>query len=203
MTAGYAIDASSVRTIFAFTLTKFAMRLLLPSRRMGVGVRVRVRRLMRIPGQGRNLWMCLAVCGLVVTGCANPWSRLPDNDTTGALRKTFHQPGRMLHGNYCGFGTIDGTLRALPIDALDVACQAHDICYIEGRHHCECDSELRQTVTALIDNPYTSDQLRRRAVVVRSTFSLPVCKVFPHGLMPPRDKSLLEEVNTGVEDEQQ
>lgn len=135
------------------------------------------------------------LAGLLVTSCANPWTKLPDNTTTSAIRHKLHQPGRVNYGNYCGFGTIDGTLSRPPIDELDAACQAHDICYIEGNDHCFCDGWLKQDVAAIIDNPMADRKLRRRAKLVRSAFSLPVCRAFPQGFMPPRDKKLLEAIN--------
>ncbi len=101
----------------------------------------------------------------------------------------------MNHGNYCGFGTIDGTLRQNPIDQLDAACQAHDICYIEGNDHCFCDNWLKRDMAAIIDNPGIGLKMRRKAKLVRSTFKLPVCKAFPQGIMPPRDRRLLDTIN--------
>ncbi len=133
--------------------------------------------------------------GMFVSSCSNPWTRLPDNETTSTIRASLQKPGRMNHGNYCGFGTVDGTLRQKPVDKLDAACQAHDICYIENNHHCICDQWLKQDVTAIIDDPNTEKSIRRRARLVRSTFALPVCNVFPNGIMPPRDRKLLETIN--------
>lgn len=139
--------------------------------------------------------VALLVAGIAVSACANPWTRLPDNERTASIREKLHRPGRMNHGNYCGFGTVDGTLRQKPVDRLDAACQAHDICYIERNHHCLCDGWLKQDVKAIIDDPQTDKKIRRKARLVRSTFALPVCKAFPQGIMPPRDKALLDAIN--------
>ena len=136
---------------------------------------------------------------IAVVSCANPWTRLPDNTTTSAIRDKLHKPGRMNHGNYCGFGTIDGTLKQKPVDRLDAACQAHDICYIEGNDHCFCDGWLKQDVAAIINDPQAPEKIRRKARLVRSTFSLPVCKAFPQGFMPPRDRALLEAIDQAGE----
>ena len=133
--------------------------------------------------------------GVLTASCSNPWTKLPDNETTTALRASLQRPGRMNHGNYCGFGTVDGTLRQKPTDKLDAACQAHDICYIESIHHCVCDEWLKRDVAAIIEDPSTEKSIRRRARLVRSTFALPVCKAFPQGVMPPRDRKLLESIN--------
>ncbi|MEX0346003.1 MAG: hypothetical protein AB3N20_13850 [Rhizobiaceae bacterium] len=137
----------------------------------------------------------LVVPAIVLSACANPWTKLPDNETTSAIRAKLHRPGKLNHGNYCGFGTVDGTLRYKPVDRLDFACQAHDICYIEGNDHCFCDEWLKRDMAAIIDDPKTDQKLRRKAKLVRSTFSLPVCKAFPQGFMPPRDKKLLESIS--------
>lgn len=139
--------------------------------------------------------IAIIVTGVILSACANPWTKLPDNETTSSVRQKLHKPGRMNHGNYCGFGTVDGTLQQKPVDRLDAACQAHDICYIERNHHCFCDGWLKQDVAAIIDDPQTDKKIRRKARLVRSTFALPVCKAFPQGIMPPRDKALLDSIN--------
>ncbi len=141
----------------------------------------------------------VVLLAVFVAACSNPWQRLPDNDTTSAIREKLHQPRRMNHGNYCGFGTIDGTLRNKPVDRLDAACQAHDICYIEGNDHCFCDGWLKQDVAAIIADPQAPKKTRRKARLVRATFSLPVCKAFPQGFLPPRDKALLNAIDQANE----
>lgn len=143
----------------------------------------------------RIIAACL-LAGLTVS-CANPWQGIDDTPATSAIRAMVHKGGRVSHGNYCGFGTIDGTLSRRPVDRLDAICQKHDICYTRGVHHCQCDAELREAVAQFIADPTVSRALRRKARLVRSTFALPVCKVFPYGFMPPRDPRTLDDVDTG------
>ena len=146
---------------------------------------------------GAGIGLCLAALLLLSASCANPWTKIEPTPATIALKNRLHGPGRVVHGNYCGFGTIDGTLRIAPVDRLDAICQQHDICYTEGRHHCDCDAQLRAAVAQLIHDPATSPAIRRQARLVRTTFALPFCRLFPHGIMPPRDRKLLDDVNAG------
>lgn len=139
----------------------------------------------------------LALIALAVVSCANPWTRIEETPRTLALKEKLHGSGRVAHGNYCGFGTIDGKLSQPPVDRLDAICQQHDICYTAGTHHCQCDRELNEAVRLFIDDPATSPEMRRKARLVRATFALPICKIFPHGVMPPRNRELLNDVNTG------
>lgn len=149
--------------------------------------------------QRRDVTTCiataLAVVFLLVLGsCSNPWTQIRETETTAALKRKLQGPGRVMHGHYCGFGTIDGTLRQPPVDRLDEACRQHDICYTQGRHHCDCDHQLRSAVARIIADPATSPRIRRKARLVRSTFALPFCRLFPQGIMPPRDRKMLDDV---------
>lgn len=139
----------------------------------------------------------LVLVAFALAACANPWTQIEETPRTLALKERLHGGGHVAHGNYCGFGTIDGRLSQPPVDRLDAICQRHDICYTAGTHHCQCDRELREAVRQYIDDPATTDEMRRTARLVRATFALPVCKVFPYGVMPPRDRELLNDVNTG------
>ena len=43
----------------------------------------------------------------------------------------------LFHSHWCGAGDQN---RAAPVDALDAACRAHDLCYKRvGRNACSCD----------------------------------------------------------------
>lgn len=53
--------------------------------------------------------------------------------------------------NWCGPG-CNGP--GAPINSVDAACQAHDICYRMGGHPCECDQEFLYRLRQEID-PYT------------------------------------------------
>ncbi|MFD1205964.1 MULTISPECIES: phospholipase [Sporosarcina] len=41
-----------------------------------------------------------------------------------------------------------------PINDVDAACRAHDICYATGRNRCECDREFLRALHSKID-PFT------------------------------------------------
>lgn len=143
-----------------------------------------------------NLLRAILMAGLLAS-CANPWQHIDDTPTTVALKERIHRAGRVAHGNYCGFGTADGTLAKPPVDRLDAICQKHDICYTAKIHHCRCDEELREAVQQYMDDPAVTKEMRRKARLVLATFALPVCRVFPQGIMPPRDPGLLNNVNPG------
>lgn len=130
---------------------------------------------------------------LVVGGCSNPW--IPKGETAlsfGGLRE--NKPSRLVVGNYCGIGARHGDLAAPPVDALDAICLEHDACFIAGRERPDCNRELVEAITALLADPATSGDMRRRARIVRGLFPLaaPAFAVFPEGLAPPRKKDVLQ-----------
>ncbi|WP_342514425.1 phospholipase [Sporosarcina sp. FSL K6-1522] len=51
--------------------------------------------------------------------------------------------------NWCGPG-CNGP--GAPINAVDAACKAHDICYRKGRSPCECDQEFLCRLRPHIDS---------------------------------------------------
>jgi hypothetical protein len=54
-------------------------------------------------------------------------------------------------GNWCGPGYPKPGENPKPVDALDVACKAHDLCYAKsGYSACACDQQLVKTVERLI-----------------------------------------------------
>lgn len=60
-----------------------------------------------------------------------------------------------VHGQYCGPGNAGGE----PIDDVDSACRAHDICYFEnGRFNPDCDGKFVDTLTKLLDKKLTIKQ---------------------------------------------
>ncbi|MCG7391429.1 hypothetical protein MHY87_00720 [Microvirga sp. ACRRW] len=80
----------------------------------------------------------------------------------------------LFHGNWCGAGDAN---RASPIDRLDAACRAHDLCYERvGRGACICDQALLKATAALIRNPTTQANLRSKAATVNSLFSAVLCR---------------------------
>ncbi|MFJ7936574.1 phospholipase [Sporosarcina sp. NPDC096371] len=50
--------------------------------------------------------------------------------------------------NWCGPG-CNGP--GPPINDVDAACKAHDICYFKGRRACDCDREFLDRLRPLID----------------------------------------------------
>jgi hypothetical protein len=80
----------------------------------------------------------------------------------------------LFHGNWCGAGDAN---RASPVDALDAACRAHDLCYERvGRGACICDRALLKATAVLIRSPATEESLRSKAATVNSLFSAALCR---------------------------
>lgn len=66
--------------------------------------------------------------------------------------------------------------RAAPVDALDAACRAHDLCYERtGRNACSCDKAFLKATAGLIANPRTDETLRSKAATANSLFSATPC----------------------------
>jgi hypothetical protein len=88
----------------------------------------------------------------------------------------------LFHGNWCGAGDAD---RASPVDALDAACRAHDLCYERvGRGACLCDKALLKATAALVKSPKIPETIRSKAATVNSLFSAALCtetRKMPHG----------------------
>jgi len=79
----------------------------------------------------------------------------------------------LFHGNWCGAGDMN---RASPVDALDAACRAHDLCYERvGRGACPCDKALLRATAALVRNPRIPEIIRSKAATVNSLFSAALC----------------------------
>jgi hypothetical protein len=79
----------------------------------------------------------------------------------------------LFHGHWCGMGDID---RALPVDAFDAACRAHDLCYEKvGRNACICDQAFLKSTAGLIKNPRTEESIRSKAATANSLFSAAPC----------------------------
>jgi hypothetical protein len=83
----------------------------------------------------------------------------------------------LFHGNWCGAGDAN---RASPIDALDIACRAHDLCYERhGRGACVCDKAILKATAALVSSPRIPDSVRSKAATVNSLFSAALCTEIP------------------------
>ncbi|MBM6584212.1 hypothetical protein ILT44_28870 [Microvirga sp. BT689] len=79
----------------------------------------------------------------------------------------------LFHGNWCGAGDAN---RASPVDALDAACRAHDLCYEQvGRGACPCDRTLLKATAALVKSPKIPETIRSKAATVNSLFSAALC----------------------------
>ncbi|PIC63453.1 phospholipase [Sporosarcina sp. P13] len=62
--------------------------------------------------------------------------------------------------NWCGPG-CNGP--GPPVNDVDAACRAHDICYRTGRSRCECDCEFMDRLYSEI-NPYTQEGRHARTL---------------------------------------
>ncbi|WP_343058398.1 phospholipase A2 family protein [Microvirga mediterraneensis] len=83
----------------------------------------------------------------------------------------------LFHGNWCGAGDSN---RAAPIDALDAACRAHDLCYEKlGRSACECDRAILKATASLVRSPKVPEMVRSKAATVNSLFSAAPCTETP------------------------
>ncbi len=83
----------------------------------------------------------------------------------------------LFHGNWCGAGDAN---RAPPVDALDAACRAHDLCYErQGRGSCACDEAILKATAALVKSRRVPDTVRSKAATVNSLFSAALCTQAP------------------------
>jgi len=83
----------------------------------------------------------------------------------------------LFHGNWCGAGDAN---RAPPVDALDAACRAHDLCYErQGRGSCACDEAILKATAALVKSRRVPDTVRSKAATVNSLFSAALCTETP------------------------
>ncbi|MCB8822617.1 phospholipase A2 family protein [Microvirga rosea] len=82
-------------------------------------------------------------------------------------------PAPLFHGHWCGLGDQN---REAPVDALDAACRAHDLCYERlGRNACACDRAFLKSTAGLIKSPRTDESLRSKAATANSLFSATPC----------------------------
>ncbi len=141
----------------------------------------------------------LAFCALAIAlaGCANPWEFVPDSTLTKAAQRRMAEPAPRVWANYCGLGTKQGNLAAAPLNALDRACLAHDVCYIRATPGCGCDDALVLAASRIARDARELPAVRRKARQVRLAFSTRFCQLFPRGILPPRDPRLLETLPPG------
>nr|WP_246717594.1 phospholipase A2 family protein [Microvirga flocculans] len=79
----------------------------------------------------------------------------------------------LFHGNWCGTGDAN---RAAPVDALDAACRAHDLCYEQvGRGACACDRAFLKATAALVKSRKVPETVRSKAATANSLFSATLC----------------------------
>jgi hypothetical protein len=128
---------------------------------------------------------------LTLAACANPYVRSPEAGISTALAYRAPKPSKLVKGNYCGVGSRTGDLSAKPVDRLDAACLEHDACYIEGRSQIECNRIMIATLRGVVADPASSAKMRAQARSMTAFLSLPFFKVFPHGILPPRDPKVL------------
>lgn len=80
------------------------------------------------------------------------------------LIETPHGPGFLIYGNYCGPGNR-GPAYA-PIDALDLACKHHDMCWPEDQTvlpACSCNARLHAEAGRVARDPRTPAKTRETA----------------------------------------
>ena len=100
---------------------------------------------------GREMRAVLAILPLLLlSGCANPWTKVPEARLPKPVRYAMSRPSPFVIGNYCGPGTRTGDLSARPVDRLDAACRIHDACYIARHDHCECRAQWSVTLVGRI-----------------------------------------------------
>lgn len=133
----------------------------------------------------------------LLAGCANPREFIPDSGVYKAAQRRMSKPAPRVWANYCGLGTRHGNLSHKPLNVLDRACLDHDICYIEAHAGCACDDALVRAAAKIAEDRRQPDDVRRKARQVRLVFSAGFCRVFPRGLLPPRDKRLLATLPRG------
>jgi len=79
----------------------------------------------------------------------------------------------LFHGNWCGIGDLD---RGKPVDALDAACRAHDLCYERmGRGACACDRAFLKATASLSQSRRIDDAVKAKAAMANTLFALTPC----------------------------
>ncbi|WP_244610563.1 phospholipase A2 family protein [Microvirga pakistanensis] len=82
-------------------------------------------------------------------------------------------PPPLFHGNWCGLGDLG---RGRPVDALDAACRAHDLCYERvGRGACACDRAFLRATAALAQRRQVDDGTHAKAALANTLFALTPC----------------------------
>jgi hypothetical protein len=128
---------------------------------------------------------------LLLAACANPYIRSPEAGISTAVAYREPKPSKLVRGNYCGVGSRTGDLSAAPADRLDAVCLEHDTCYIEGRSQVECNKIMIAALRVIISDQSSDRRTRARARRMTAFLSLPFFRVFPHGILPPRDPKVL------------
>lgn len=129
-----------------------------------------------------------AALAVSLSACANPWNAPPRGPVEAGLQKAVVASVSRRYGNYCGYGRRYAGFSAAPIDELDAACRAHDLCYHSGKDRCGCDEQLYRRSAGLSRDKRLSPKLRRNATLIAEAMSLQFCKIFPHGFLPPFKK---------------
>lgn len=79
----------------------------------------------------------------------------------------------LFHGNWCGLGDLN---RRKPVDALDAACRAHDLCYERrGRGACSCDRAFLRATAALSQRPTADEATKAKAALANTLFAVTPC----------------------------
>lgn len=100
-------------------------------------------------------------------------------------------PGFLIYGNYCGPGNR-GPAYA-PIDALDLACKHHDMCWPEDQAAlpaCSCNERLHVEAGRVAHDPRTPPRTRETAQFISDFATVipcdPAAAPRRHGIAAPR-----------------
>ncbi len=132
----------------------------------------------------------LAILLLALAACANPWNTPPRDPVEAGLQKAVVSVVSTRYGNYCGYGRRYASFSVAPVDQLDAACRAHDLCYGAGRNRCDCDAKLATRARILAQDKLQSAKLRHKAAVIAQGASLDICKIYPNGFLPKFEKPM-------------
>jgi len=128
---------------------------------------------------------CRAFAGCIVTSCTpSPPPTTPGGGSTSPSPSS-PSGGLAIYGNYCGPGHGDPKYQTPPIDAVDAACMAHDMCYDKlGYLNCACDRALLDSLRSVSQDPMLSTAGQVAGFAVYNYFSVTPCLCYPKVCIP-------------------
>ena len=157
--------------------------------------------LSRPAGRLRSLGLVLLLCAMASVSTAQPLppevvaAPAPDTEVVAAPAPAAESEAApapadsnpatngelLVHGNYCGLGSREGSP---PIDLLDAACMRHDRCTPAGGiPDCACNARLREEAAAVAASPDQPPELKVIASATASAAAVMVCS--PIGAISP------------------